>query len=191
MLIPGPDRSASDESQQRHVRARVPLAIEDWLTVCIMALLALLTFANVLVRYFTSISLAWTEEISIFLMILLAMVGTSAAVARQRHIRIGFFADRGPAQRQRRFAIFAAALVLLVFAAIAVLSARVTWDHWRYSETSPGLGLPEWLYSMWLPIVSVFIALRALGVIRRGGRPATEETRLPPPDAAGDGDMRS
>ena len=46
----------------------VPLKIEDWLTVIVMALLALITFANVLVRYFTSQSFAWTEEFSVFLM---------------------------------------------------------------------------------------------------------------------------
>ncbi len=42
------------------------LALEDWLVVLIMAALALITFANVLLRYFTDTSFAWTEEISIF-----------------------------------------------------------------------------------------------------------------------------
>lgn len=155
-------------------QARVPLAVEDWLTVIIMALLALITFANVLVRYFTSMSLAWTEEISIFLMIFLALIGTSAAVARNRHIRIGFFADSGSLQRQRRLALFAAVMVILVFTALAILSARVTWDQIRFGDTSPGLGLPQWLYSMWLPIVSVAIVLRAVGVMVRGGMPVKD-----------------
>ena len=167
--------------EQQTARSRVPLALEDWLTVIIMALLALITFANVLVRYFTSMSLAWTEEISIFLMILLAMVGTSAAVARNRHIRIGFFADGGSPRRQRKLALLGAAVVIVVFAAIALLSARVTWDDIRWGETSPGLGLPEWIYSIWLPIVSIAIVLRALGVIRRGGRAVLEITRLHKP----------
>ena len=65
---PAPLRPAPAVAQPR-----VPLAIEDWLTVVIMALLALITFANVLVRYFTSASFAWTEEVSVFLMIVLAM----------------------------------------------------------------------------------------------------------------------
>lgn len=80
---------------------RVPLKIEDWLTVLIMGALALITFANVLVRYFTDASFAWTEEVSVFLMIVLAMVAGSAAVARNRHIRIEYFADSGPLSRQR------------------------------------------------------------------------------------------
>ncbi len=79
---------------------KVPLAIEDWATVAIMGLLACITFANVLVRYFTDSSFAWTEEFSVFLMILLAMVAGSAAVARDRHIRIEYFSESGSMARR-------------------------------------------------------------------------------------------
>ena len=153
---------------------RVPLAIEDWLTVIIMALLALITFANVLVRYFTNASFAWTEEVSVFLMIVLAMVAGSAAVARNRHIRIEYFADSGPEARQRALAKFGAAMVALLFGLLAVLSARVLWDDVQYGETSPGIGVPQWWYTMWLPILSVAIMGRAIGLMRRGGRAASD-----------------
>ncbi len=150
----------------------VPLRIEDWLTVIVMALLALITFANVLVRYFTNQSFAWTEEFSVFLMIVLALVAGSAAVARNRQIRIEYFADSGPASRQRALARFGAFMVFLLFLLIAVLSVRMVWDDFRFGETSPGIGVPQWWYSMWLPIFSLAIAGRALGLfIRRGRRP--------------------
>ncbi len=158
---------------------RVPLAIEDWLTVIIMGLLASITFANVLVRYFTNASFAWTEEVSVFLMIVLAMVAGSAAVARNRHIRIEYFADSGPESRQRALAKFGAAMVALLFGLIAVLSARVLWDDVQYGETSPGIGVPQWWYTMWLPILSVAIMLRAIGLMRRGGRAAADSGDLP------------
>ena len=148
------------------------LALEDWLVVLIMAALALITFANVLLRYFTDTSFAWTEEISIFLMIVLAMVGGSAAVARDQHIRIEFFSGNGSAQRRRRLARLGALMTALLFTVLAVLSVRLVWDDWRYEETSPGIGVPQWWYSMWLPICSVAIALRALGLLVRQGHPA-------------------
>ncbi|MEG0202055.1 MAG: TRAP transporter small permease, partial [Comamonas sp.] len=116
------------------------LRIEDWLTVIIMAALALITFANVLVRYFTNSSFAWTEEISVFLMILLALVAGSAAVARDQHIRIEFFSDSGSLARRKALARFGSAMVALLFALIAVLSVRVVWDDFRFEETSPGIG---------------------------------------------------
>ena len=172
---PEPTASIADEG----AAPRVPLAIEDWLTVIIMALLALITFANVLVRYFTDASFAWTEEVSVFLMIVLAMVAGSAAVARNRHIRIEYFADSGPEARQRALAQFGAAMVALLFALLAVLSARMLYDDVRYGETSPGIGVPQWWYTMWLPIISAAITLRAIGLLRRGGRAAADNPDLP------------
>lgn len=146
---------------------RVPLKIEDWLTVLIMAALALITFANVLVRYFTNSSFAWTEEFSVFLMILLALVAGSAAVARDRHIRIEYFAEGGSPQRRRRLAQFGALMVALLFGLVAVLSVRLVWDDYKFGETSPGIGVPQWWYSIWLPVVSLGIALRAVGLFIR------------------------
>jgi TRAP-type C4-dicarboxylate transport system permease small subunit len=153
-------------------RMLVSPKVEDWLTVIIMGLLALITFANVLVRYFTDQSFAWTEEISVFLMIALALVAGSAAVARNRLIRIEFFAEGGPESRRRALARFGALMVAVLFALMAVLSARMVWDDIRYGETSPGIGVPVWWYSIWLPVMSVAIAARALGLyVRRGRRP--------------------
>ena len=164
--LPGEPPAHPDEA------VRVPLAIEDWLTVIVMAALALITFANVLVRYFTDQSFAWTEEFSVFLMIVLTLVAGSAAVARNRHIRIEYFADNGPERRQRALARFGALMMFVFFAVLAVLSARVVYDDVRFGETSPGIGVPIWGYTIWMPVMSVAIAGRALGLfIRRGRRP--------------------
>ncbi len=161
-----PDPAAADE------KTVVPLKIEDWLTVIVMGLLACITFANVLVRYFTSRSFAWTEEFSVFLMIVLALVAGSASVARNRQIRIEYFADSGPAARQRTLARLGAFMVFLLFALIAVLSCRMVYDDIRFGETSPGIGVPQWWYTVWLPVLSVAIAGRALGLFIRRGRRA-------------------
>lgn len=149
---------------------KVSLKIEDWLTVIVMGSLALITFANVLARYFTSQSFAWTEEFSVFLMIVLALVGSSAAVARDRHIRIEYLSESGSMARRRTLARFGAVLVALLFGLIGVLSIRLVWDDFRFNETSPGIGIPQWWYSIWLPILSIGMALRAVGLFIRRGR---------------------
>ncbi len=169
MTETAPEPGVSPADEEEHATT-VPLKIEDWLTVIVMASLALITFANVLVRYFTNRSFAWTEEISIFLMIVLALVAGSAAVARNRHIRIEYFIGKGSRKRQRLLGRLAAAMVVVLFLLIAALSSRMVWDDIRYGETSPGIGVPQWWYSLWLPLLSVAIALRALGLLVRQGR---------------------
>ena len=170
----GPQDDAPRTDEPRSLR------LEDWLTVIVMALLALITFANVIVRYFTDTSFAWTEEISVFLMIVLALVAGSAAVARDVHIRIEWFAEGGSARRRQALARFGALLVALLFGAMAVLSMRVVWDDYRFGETSPGIGVPQWWYSVWLPVFSALITWRAIGLFIRRGRQA------PPADHHGD-----
>jgi len=65
--------------------------------------------------------------------------------------------------------------VAALFLLIGALSVRVVWDDYRFEETSPGIGVPQWWYSIWLPICSLAIALRALGLFVRRGRKASAE----------------
>ncbi|AZG14784.1 MULTISPECIES: TRAP transporter small permease [Cupriavidus] len=159
---------AADEA--RDSEFRISPRIEDWIGVIVMVLLVGITFANVVVRYFTDESFAWTEEFSVFLMIVLALVAGSAAVARDRNIRIEYFFERGSAARQKRLAVLSAVAVAVMFLALAVLGARITWDEYTFGETSPGIGVPSWWYSVWLPVLSVAIALRALALAWRNVR---------------------
>lgn len=146
---------------------KVPLKIEDWLSVLILGGLALITFTNVLVRYLTDNSFAWTEEISVFLLIVLTMTAGATAFVRNQHIRIEIFADGGSPQRQRRLAIISSVVVLLFFVLLAVLSARMAVDDYTWGDTSPAIGIPSWWYTIWMPILASAISLRMLGMLRR------------------------
>ena len=109
----------------------------------------------------------------------LALVGGSAAVARQLHIRIEFFADGGSEGRRRTLARFGAAMVALLFGLITVLSVRTVWDDYRFEETSPGIGVPQWWYSIWLPVLCALTTVRAVQVLARlRGRPSSPGARL-------------
>lgn len=178
----GPASAPDDPALPAAAAEPRSLRIEDWLTVLVMGALALITFVNVLVRYFTNSSFAWTEELSVFLMIVLALVAGSAAVARDRHIRIEFFCDSGSAARRRRLSQLGAVMVAVLFMLIAVLSVRVVWDDYRYEETSPGIGVPQWWYSIWLPVFSALIAARAMGLLRRRSR-QPDAAFLPPDES--------
>jgi TRAP-type C4-dicarboxylate transport system permease small subunit len=144
-----------------------PRQIEDRVAVVAMALLCLITLANVVIRYLTDQSIAWTEEISGFLMFLMTMVAASSAFLRERHVRIEYFAESGSSERQRRLAWFSAVTVMLMFLIMGALGVRMAWDEYRFEETSPGIGIPKWWYSVWLPILSFTIAARAALLVRR------------------------
>jgi TRAP-type C4-dicarboxylate transport system permease small subunit len=148
-----------------------PLAtLERHLMAASMGALCLLTLANVLVRYFTDLSFAFTEEISVVLMVFMTLVGASHAFASDHHISILYFVERKPALR-RAARKLAAGCSLLMFGLLAWYGARMTWDDYQFEVTSPSLGVPQWWYSLWLPVLSVLIVVRLISVLRDGEQP--------------------
>ena len=142
---------------------RIPVALEEGLAVACMALLVVITLGNVITRYLSDQSFAWTEEISIFLMVVMTLAGASAAAARDRHIRIEYFYEGGSAARQRTMKIVGSCIAGLLFLVLAVLFARVVADEVRYGETSMGLGVPRWWFTVFSPLLCAAIALRSFG----------------------------
>lgn len=138
----------------------VPYTIEQVLSGVVMGMIVLITFGNVLARYFTSKSFAATEEFSIALLIVLSFLGSSAAFAFDRHIRVSFFADKLPRRARAVLDWLSFAVTASLFAFIAFYAGKLTWDQYRFEETSPALGVPQWWYTVWMPVLAVALVLR-------------------------------
>ena len=153
---------------------RHSVAFEEALSVACLALLVLITLLNVVTRYFTDESYAWTEEISVFLMVVMTLAGASAASGRDRHIRIEFFYDSGSAARQQVLKVIGACLSGLLFAGLTLLFARMVFDEIKYAETSMGLGVPRWWFTVVLPVLCAAIAWRSFALAWSATRTAAE-----------------
>ena len=153
---------------------RIPVALEEAVAVSCMALLVAITLLNVVTRYLTDESFAWTEEISIFLMVVMTLAGASAAASRDRHIRIEYFYDGGSAGRRRALKIASGAFMGLLFLILTWLFARLVADEIRYAETSMGLGWPRWWFTIFSPLMCLGIAARSFGVAWRAAKDGAE-----------------
>lgn len=149
---------------------RVPLTLERVLLAGAMAAMALITAANVVTRYLTNVSLAITEEYSVVLMVVVALIGSALAIACGRHIRIGYFTDLLAAENRRRAEMFAMALTIVCFGLLAVFGAYLAWDEYRFEVLSNGLGNPQWIYTGFLPLLSLLVIARAAGRLVRLAR---------------------
>lgn len=158
-----PDPSASRENPP----TRIPLKIEEMLVAAAMAAMALITGANVVTRYVSNVSLAFTEEYSVVLMVVVALLGTAIATASGRHIRIGYFTDLLPPARRRQAEMAAMLATMLCFGLLVLHGGRLAYDEYRYEVMSSGLGNPSWWYTGWLPLLSLVVVLRAAGRLAR------------------------
>lgn len=132
-----------------------------------MALICAISLANVVVRYLTDVSFAFTEEFSVFLLVFMTLVGSAVAFATDGHIRIVFFRNLLPPHRRRYADAVGLLLSGLLFAMVLHYGALFALDEWQYEETSPGLGYPNWIYTIWLPVLCGWILIRIAGRLKR------------------------
>jgi TRAP-type C4-dicarboxylate transport system permease small subunit len=144
----------------------ISVKLEEALAAGAMALLCVITMANVVVRYLTNISFAFTEEISVWLMVVMTLVGAAGAFVKGHHISINFFVDRLEPATRRTVRLLGLLASTAMFATLAFFGARMAYDDFRYEVTSPALGAPQWLYTVWLPVLSLLIVVRLLQLVR-------------------------
>jgi TRAP-type C4-dicarboxylate transport system permease small subunit len=148
-------------------RPRIGTGVEEGIAAVAMALVCVITFSNVLVRYFTNASFAFTEEFSVFLLVVMTLAGASAAFARNRHIRMEYFVGKLDPRTHRGVEVLVTLCGVALFAVLAFYGFYLFLDDYQYGTTSPGIGVPQWLYTIWLPLFSLLITLRILGRLAR------------------------
>lgn len=134
--------------------------LERLLATLAILIISLISLANVVVRYLTGGSFAFTEEFSVFLLVVLTFAGASVALRRNGHIRIAMLERALPWAPRRALILFQGACGLAVLGLITWYGTRMTWQEIQWGSLSPGLGLPQWWYLAWLPLLSGLMLLR-------------------------------
>lgn len=141
--------------------------VEEWVLSIAMLSIAGLTIANVLSRSVLGESLAFTEELSQFLIILVCFVGLSYAASKGRHIRMNAFLEQLPHRPRKAMMIAIAAttsLLMFYLAYQAMIYVRVVFV---LESVSPVLQVPLYIVYMAAPIGLVLAGIQyILTVIR-------------------------
>ena len=134
-----------------------------------MAMLAVLIFAQVVLRYLFAITPVWSEELGRYLLIWAVLAGSAVSVRGQRHIRVEFLADLLPARVRRAWY----ALLDVVILALFVLIVWTGVDALGFNYTMRSLGLQVRM-SYVMAGIPLFFGIAALFLIdemrRRAGR---------------------
>lgn len=141
-------------------KPKVKFLPESWLGILALTGITLISLANVLVRYTTNMSFAFTEEFSVFLMVILAFAGAAVAARNNEHIRITLLEEKLGLNGRRVLYSLQWLGTMLVLTLVIWYSAELTYEEYSWDSLSPGLGYPTWLYLIWLPILSLAIMLR-------------------------------
>jgi TRAP-type C4-dicarboxylate transport system permease small subunit len=133
---------------------------ERWLASLALIIIAVISLGNVVTRYITGGSLAFTEEFSVFLLVVLTFAGAAVALRRNGHIRVGLLERALPAAPRRVLILFQWGCGMAVLGLITWFGGKLAWQEYQWESLSPGLGLPQWWYIVWLPLLSAAMMIR-------------------------------
>ena len=127
--------------------------------------ITVITFLNVVSRNFAGASLAFTEEITINLLVLITFLGSAIGVRKYAHLGFTLIFDKGN-KAVRIFIVFFTGLVgLLLFGVL-------TWYGWEMvsfqklmNQKTPALGMPQWILSLSLPLGALMCFIRTIQAI--------------------------
>ena len=143
---------------------------EEAACAAMLLFMATLAFVNILARYLTNFSLAFSEEIEVSLLVYLTMLGTAAGFKRGIHLGLVFLVSRFPRMAQRGLQVGSTILACGLFLALLWFSIRQIQDEIAMATTSEALAIPQWIYTVGLPLGSIFIVGRIIQATRRALR---------------------
>jgi TRAP-type C4-dicarboxylate transport system permease small subunit len=133
--------------------------------VCLLSSVAI-NFANIIGRYFFSVSIAWAEEIMLFLMVGCVFTGCCAVAWEGRQIRMDVVISMMPRPLHNFFTILSDVVLVAVAIAVTVFAWPVITQLAAFDERSQAANFPLVIPQAMVPIgyglMGLLVAIRLL-----------------------------
>lgn len=126
--------------------------------------MTIIAFSNIVSRNIASISLSFTEEITINLFVLLTFVGTAVGVRRFGHLGFTLIFDHMNPLFRKVFIVFSSSMSLILFGVLLWYGLQMVSFQMDIGQKTPSLGWPQWILSSALPIGAFLCVVRTIQV---------------------------
>jgi TRAP-type C4-dicarboxylate transport system permease small subunit len=129
----------------------------------IIALMTIIIFWQVIARYVVGSSLAWSEELSRFLMILMILIGSSLALRDNQLISVEILPEilRGKAKKWLIILVHSISTFFYIILMIYGLKVAQSFSN----QIAPGTGISMFFIYLSLPIGGLLLLLNTLSCI--------------------------
>ena len=144
-------------------------AIMRPLLVVLFSVLTIIVLYAVFMRYVLNLAPTWSEEIARYIMVWMALLGSSIALRQGRHIGLSTLVEQ-IFGKYTRVVFFIADLCILAFLVIVVFSGA-SMAQFVAGQRSPSANLPMWVPYLAVPVGAIFMVLETLILILDKLRP--------------------
>lgn len=122
-----------------------------WITVILLSLMVIIVFANVVSRYYLHASLAWSEEVTRFMLVWLVFVGAFLAYIHDEHLGLDILVAQFPPKVRKNVAV--CTNLLVIFALYAVMEGGYLLMRDNFDWLSPAAEIPQGYVYFIVPFV--------------------------------------
>lgn len=138
--------------------------LEEVAGVVLLGIMSAFAFLNVITRYFIHYSFSSTEEIEVACLVWLTMLGAAAGFRRGIHLGFNLLELRFPNLGKKVLYPLASVLTILTVSVLVWISFFQIRDELALGITSEALGIPQWLYTLAIPVGGILVILRVIEV---------------------------
>ena len=131
-----------------------------FLVLVLLGFMVLIVFANVVTRYYLHFSLAWSEEVTRFMLVWLVFLGSFLAYINDEHLGLDIVVKKMPPTLRKIVAVFTNALV--IFALYAVLEGGYLMMMANFDWLSPAAEIPQGYVYFVVPFVCGLMIVQAV-----------------------------
>lgn len=131
-----------------------------------LLVITVVAFVNVLSRYVLDAALAFTTEITVNLAVWMILIGAVIAVRERAHLGFSLLVDSASGARRTVLVWVIGGAGLLFFAILAVFGWDQVLLQLGNGRATPSLQIPQWLFTLAVPVGGLLGMLRTAQVIR-------------------------
>jgi TRAP-type C4-dicarboxylate transport system permease small subunit len=141
--------------------------LEEAAGALLLAIMAAFAFLNVITRYFIHYSFASTEEIEVAGLVWLTMLGTAAGFRRGIHLGFNLLELRFPDLNRKILSPFSSIIAITTICILVRVSLLQIRDEMALAISTEALGIPQWLYTLAIPVGGILIIFRVAEALYR------------------------
>lgn len=139
--------------------------IEKVVSCVSVAVMAVLVFANVIARYAFNSPLAFSDEISSYLFILMSFMGTAIAARRKAHLGLSIVTDRLSPNGRKYMGVVMYAISAFFCLLIVIFGIQMVMSQYQLGQETATMQWPEWIYGLFVPVGAAFAMIAFLSGI--------------------------
>jgi len=147
----------------------------EWLLICALALMVILVFSNVVLRYGFNLGITFSEEVSRFLFIWVVFLGAVLTLRDNAHLGVHMLTKKLPLAGKKACKLFSDVATL-------ACCGLITWGGWQvvrleFTNIAPISGIPLGVVFTAILVCSIGMSILLLGSIWRllTGRMSAQE----------------